>query len=253
MTAAEGHSALLEAILAGSLQAIGVASILLYIGSYLALQLGYVRGNGWLYPALNLVAALGFILSLLDQFNLYAMISEIAWAAISLVGLTRLYLAWRHRFSDEERACAARLVPTLSRSDTRRLLGLGAWRSLAPGEVLTREGQPVSHLIFVADGVCRIEIGGVLVASIGAEALIGELTYRSGAPATATVIVDRPARILAFDCAALQSFLARRPNIATAIEASVAGDLRAKLAETTRSLAENRGKRPLIRRRRTPV
>ena len=49
---------------------------------YLSLQLGLIRGDGWLFAALNLAASLSLILSLTAQFNLYSMMVEVAWAVI---------------------------------------------------------------------------------------------------------------------------------------------------------------------------
>jgi len=63
------------------------------------------------------------------------------------------------------------------------------------------------------------------------------VTYHTGEPATATVIVDAASRILAFERAALDSFLDRNEDIRAALEQSVAGDLRQKLAATTQTLA----------------
>jgi CRP-like cAMP-binding protein len=218
--------------------ALGVIGLLLYVGSYFALQLGLIRGDGWLFPALNLAAALSLILSLIEAFNPFAMAVQVAWTVISIIGLVRLYLVYRYlRFTDEERGAVARLVPGLSKDRARRLLAQGVWTDAAPGRVLAREGEPVGYLYYQAEGVCRIEIDGTAVASIGAGGLVGEMTFHTGAPATATVTVAAPARLLVFERRAFQSFLGRNEDIRAAIEQSVAGDLRRKLAATSRTLA----------------
>jgi CRP-like cAMP-binding protein len=188
-----------------------------------------------------LAASLSLILSLMAQFNLYSMMVEVAWAVISVIGLIRLYVIYKYfRFSDEEQAAAKRLGPGLAKDRVRKLLSLGNWSDVSPGHVLTREGRPVTHLIYVASGVCRIQIDGAIVATIGTGGLIGEITYHTGQPATATVIVDGPSRILAFDRGALEGFLSRNADIRTALEQSIASDLRCKLAATTQILAEDR-------------
>ena len=75
-------SALLSVLRDRAPDALGVLSLVLYLGSYLALQLGLIRGDGWLFPTLNLAASLSLILSLMAQFNLYFMMVEVAWAVI---------------------------------------------------------------------------------------------------------------------------------------------------------------------------
>lgn len=37
--------------------AIGILGVSLYLGSYAALQTGFLRGQGYLYPAINMAAA----------------------------------------------------------------------------------------------------------------------------------------------------------------------------------------------------
>jgi CRP-like cAMP-binding protein len=224
--------------LAGLADVLGAVGLLLYIGAYLALQLGLIRGDGWLFPALNLGGALCLILSLVDDFNVHVMLVEIAWAVISVIGLVRLYLLDRYfRFTEEERGAVARLAFGLPKDRARKLLALGAWTDAAPGLVLTREGEPVGHLHYLAEGTCGIEIEGRVVASVGTGGLIGEMTYNTGEPATATVIVATPARLLGFERRALEAFLGHNEDIRAAIEQSVAGDLRRKLATTSRALA----------------
>ena len=75
--------------------------------------------------------------------------------------------------------------------------------------------------------MCRIEIDGAMVAILGPGVLIGEMTYHTGEPATATVVVDAPARILAFERTGLEGFLQRNDDIRVTLEQSVAGDLAA--------------------------
>ena len=231
----------LNALPAGATSVLGVLALVLYIGGYLALQLGLIRGDGWQFPAINLVAAFMMISSLLRQFNPYSLTMEVAWVVISIVGLVRLYIIHKYfHFTDEEQAAAQRLVPGLAKDRARKLLSRGTWSDAAPGEVLTREGGPVTHLVYLAEGMCRIEIDGATVAILGPGVLIGEMTYHTGQPATATVVVDAPARILAFERNGLEGFLQRNDDIRVTLEQSVAGDLRRKLADTTRILAMDR-------------
>lgn len=219
----------------------GAVGLLLYIGSYSALQTGLIRGDGYLYPVFNLVAAVGVLVSLTVQFNLHAALTQTAWIAISLVGITRLYLIHKYlTLSDDEQAAVQRLVPGLAKDRARKLLGRGTWTTAPPGDVLTTEGEPVHHLTFIADGVCRIEVQGETVASIGTGGLVGEMTYHDGQSATATVVVEATARLLHFDRSALGEFLRRNEDIRSKLEHGIAGDLRSKLAATSRALADRR-------------
>lgn len=228
--------------------AVGALGLALYIGSFLALQLGLIRGVGYLYAFLNLLAASCVLVSLLEHFNLFAAIIQSAWILISIIGIARLYLVHRYlSLTGDERAAAHRLVPRLPKDRVRKLLAQGAWTDAVPGHVLATEGRPVENLVFVAEGVCRIEVGGVTVATVGPGGIIGEMTYLTGQPATATVIVETPARLLAFDRRRLGAFLDRHEDIGAELEQGIAGDLRGKLAATSRALAEGRAETDLAR------
>lgn len=71
---------------------LGVALVLL---AYLLLQARLLRGDGLAYQLMNLLGALGLILSLLfGSFNMAAFLMEVAWLLISLYGIVR---NWRLR------------------------------------------------------------------------------------------------------------------------------------------------------------
>lgn len=221
--------------------ALGALGLALYIGSYLALQLGFIRGDGYAYATLNLLAAAAVLGSLLEAFNLYAALGEIAWIAISLVGIVRLYVVRRFlRLTPEETAVARTLVPGLPRDRARRLLRLGDWRTLAPGETLAEQGAPVGALMVVTEGSCRIVHDGSAVAVVGPGAVIGEITLATGGPATATVAAATPVRLLRLERGRLLAFLRRNEDVEHALERAMADDMRRKLAETTRALALGR-------------
>jgi CRP-like cAMP-binding protein len=233
-----GHSGLFGFGVADTMGSLGVT---LYIGAYLALQLGLIRGNGYLYPALNLVAGAAVLFSLMDMFNRYSALTQIAWITISVIGIVRMYLVRRFlRLHPEEEKAANALIPLLARDRARRFLKNGEWRSGEAGEVLAREGEPLNALIYIADGRCRIERDGVPVAVSGPGGIIGEMTFRSGQAATATVVAETPTRRLHFEAAPLRRFLARNEDVGHALELSISADLRGKLASTTRRLAKGR-------------
>ncbi|OED36588.1 hypothetical protein AB833_26615 [Chromatiales bacterium (ex Bugula neritina AB1)] len=67
----------------------GLLGVLLYIGSYMALQLGYLDGNSLKYSVLNGFAATFVLLSLLKDFNLASALIQLVWITISLGGMYR--------------------------------------------------------------------------------------------------------------------------------------------------------------------
>lgn len=89
--AAVGDAPLIDPMLA---EIVGIGGTVLILGAYLALQAGWLRADGAAYSLVNMAGALMVILSLTAAFNSAALILEIAWVLISLIGLYRL---WRRR------------------------------------------------------------------------------------------------------------------------------------------------------------
>lgn len=218
---------------------LGALGVLVYIGAYLALQLGVIRGDGYAFPSLNLAASLAILVSLGQHFNPFSATIEIAWTVISIIGISRLYIVSRYvRLSADERAVTRALIPGLAKDRAKALLAIGRFKDHGPGSVLAVEGVKLTDLSLVIEGLCRIESGGQKVATIRDGALVGELTYATGQPATASVVVEVPTRLFQVDAGTLRAFLAKNPDIAREMELSISGDLRAKLIDTTRRLAE---------------
>ena len=65
----------------------GVAAIIVI---YLLLQLGKISSSSVYFSLFNALGAILIIISLLDHYNLSAMVVEVFWLIISLVGILRV-------------------------------------------------------------------------------------------------------------------------------------------------------------------
>lgn len=66
---------------------IGLVGAALYLGSYAAVQIGRMDGNGTAYTVANTLAAALVLISLFDKYNTASVVIQVAWLSI---GLTRL-------------------------------------------------------------------------------------------------------------------------------------------------------------------
>ena len=71
---------------------LGNIGISLIIISYFLLQLSKIKASGLFYSIANLFGALLVIISLLKDYNLSALIIEIFWVGISIIGIIRRIL-----------------------------------------------------------------------------------------------------------------------------------------------------------------
>lgn len=66
----------------------GYAGVLLVVLAFLLLQVQKLHGNGWIYQLMNVLGAIGLILSLVfGSFNLPAFLMELGWALIGIYGI----------------------------------------------------------------------------------------------------------------------------------------------------------------------
>lgn len=153
--------------------------------------------------------------------------------AFTLVNIGQIALiAYRNRvsrFNDEEQAFYTQVVPTLEPFQMRRLLQTGMWRDGRPGVELTRQGEPVSHLVFLRSGAASVFVDGRRVGDCSEGDLIGEISIRTGKPAIATVVADTSIRYFALERDALRRLITADPEIAMAVDVSNRLDLEIKL------------------------
>lgn len=223
----------------GVLNAIGIVGVSLYIANYTALQTGFVRGQGYVYPTVCLIAASCVLASLMQDFNLSSAVIQITWIAISIVGIARMYvLGITARFSEEERLFINHMTSGLPEHRVRALLDTGMWLNADPATVLTREGRPVDHLSFVASGKANVIVGDKTIAVSGAGMAIGEITYLSGEPATATVEVAEQMRLIRFEADKLRAYLQKNQDIGAVLEQNMANHLRSKLVSMSETASQ---------------
>ena len=162
-------------------------------------------------------------------------------AATLLLLARRLYRNKSVRFTGEEEGMVAALLVGLSPSRARHLLDQGFWLSGQSGDVLTREEEPVGHLYYLASGEARVMSQGRQVGICRTGDLIGEVTVLSGDQASATVILNGPARFWCAPAKVLRPYLEAHDEVARAIEHGFNASLRAKLRATNRTIIEGAG------------
>lgn len=216
----------------------------------IALHLGYA-----LLVAAMLAPRLAVLRALVALAALAGLVRALAWtgdavaaswtALLLLVCLVLLGRAWLERravrFTDEEKAMVESLVAGLSTAGARHLIDQGLWLNGKTGDVLTREGEPVDHLYFLAEGEARVISGGRQVGTCRAGDLVGELTVLSGETASATVILNGPARFWCAPAENLKPYVEAHEDIRRALEHGFATALKAKLRASNRAIAEAGG------------
>lgn len=149
---------------------------------------------------------------------------------VNVVQIARQWHANRRaKFSPEEQQLVAERLSSLSRSDARHVLNMGVWVDGTPGTILTTQGDPVQHLVYLVAGEVDIHSDGTRVGACVPGNFVGEMSVLDGGPASATATVATPSRYWLIPAQHLRDLHRSNPDIAAAFELGIARDLRTKI------------------------
>jgi CRP/FNR family transcriptional regulator, cyclic AMP receptor protein len=122
-----------------------------------------------------------------------------------------------------ERLQAIHLFSQLSLGQRRMVARLIDELLADPGEELMREGELGYEVVFVEEGSADVLQDGVLINTVGAGDMIGELAVlETGAPRTATVVVASPLRGMVLTSHFMRDLRQHMPDVAQAIDRAAA-------------------------------
>ena len=188
----------------------------------------------WLRSLAIASGVAGFVYSAWWLHDPIGVFWETAFTSVNVVQL--LLIKYRNvtaLFSEDDRELYFRIFPQLEPYQMRRLLKTGKWMTAPAGTELTRQGELVSHLYFLSSGCLEVLIGSVKVGVCGPKSLIGEISFASGQPATATVVSRDQIRYFAFEQDALHKLMRADPEIGRAVEGSLRRNLETTLIQRT--------------------
>jgi len=218
----------------------GYLGVAVYLGSYVALQLGFIRGSGYHYAFLNMIAASLLLISLYENFNLASAIIQGSWILISLVGITRVFLInHRLRFNEEEAYLIDKGLEAMPKPLSRRLLNAGVWRDVQPGVALTTEGEQVENLHFLIEGMAGVYFDDSKLAEIR-EGFIGEMNVMQPGPASATVRVEQPSRVFSISGEVLRRMCRADPEFRAFLDQHLNAAVKSKLIEANSKMTRKR-------------
>ncbi|WP_157973599.1 Crp/Fnr family transcriptional regulator [Tropicimonas sp. IMCC34043] len=156
---------------------------------------------------------------------------ESALVVVNLLQIARLWYRSRvARFLPEDRLLAETVLQIRDPALARSLLDGGFWTDLPEGSELVHQGQPPSHLTFLASGAAGVRRDGATLAEVGPGAFVGEMSiFDPEGMASATVVVSRPVRCWRISFERLRHWQRAQPDLSAAIEAGLARDMRQKI------------------------
>jgi CRP-like cAMP-binding protein len=220
---------------------IGHLGVVFYVGSYAALQSGLIRGSSYAYAVLNLIAASLVLVSLTNAFNAASALIQVFWIAISLIGITRIFVTQRRNvFSTEERQMLDDLFSSMPAPMARRFMSAGQWSDLSPGTILTTENEPVETLHYILSGQAIVRTDGHVVGDIP-RGFVGELNVLTSGPASATVEITAASRVFGITGEAIRALCKADDEIRLHVEQWLRTSIGRKLMEANARLSGSTG------------
>jgi CRP-like cAMP-binding protein len=208
----------------------GPLGVGIYLIAYFLLQIGKLRGHGYIYPALVITAAGCVLYTQQGNFNGPSAMIQASFIVISLIGIGQLVVRrCLARFTPDERALLASRFPDLDPGRARRLLAHGRWTRVRAGTVLCTFDQPVDGLLYVARGTVRCSLGDRDIYSCRDGFFVGEESVLTGAPATSRCVAETPLHCFRLDAARLRKLTRKDVVMRLAVHTAIAEEVRCKL------------------------
>jgi hypothetical protein len=206
--------------------------------SYALLAIAALMARGAARLFIALAAAVVLIHALVWSHDLVMLVwSGIILACCLFVLVRDLIVDRTVRFSAEEEGMLGGFLAGMPRHVARHLIDGGVWLNGTVGDEITREGQPVERVVYLASGEALVMSDARQVATCRAGDLIGEASILTGEAATATVVLAGPARFWCMPADALRAHLETDPELRTMIERAFARAVRTKLHASNRTIA----------------
>jgi hypothetical protein len=154
-------------------------------------------------------------------------------AGIFVINAVQVVILIRERrnavFNEEEKELHESLFKHFSSVQFKGMLKQATWVDAQPGEMLTEQGKPVVRLVLVVSGLASVDVDGTIVAYCKRHDFIGEMSFVSGEPATATVKTMIPTRFLMWTQDDLHKLLEHDDAIRVAMQTVLTKNLVSKL------------------------
>jgi hypothetical protein len=220
----------------------GLAGLALFLLAFGALVFGALPPISLGFLALNILAAALLTIAALGAVAPIAVVlALLAWIALALGGLARL---WRYNrvpvFSERERMLLERKLGNIPIDSARRFLRTGRWVEGKDGDMLTDQGTPITHLYYLATATAAVAVNGQTVGRAEAGSFIGELSALSDTPANATVTLIEPGLYFEIDAMLLRRLVRNDPTLGAFLNSSFAQDTGEKLKAMNLALASEK-------------
>ena len=207
---------------------------------YLAIFAALLGAVLWRSPrgSLGMIAIAGIIGAAYgyQAVGVYAIVLPLLVALVGGVQAASGLLAGRTaRFERHEQPLRRGLLSGMDRAKARSLIDQGLWIDAKAGDVLAKEGEPTTHLHWIAEGEAEVVVDGAATGSCGPRSLVGEASVFSGDPATGTVKLTTDSKLWSIEAATLLAYAEAHPDVRQILDHGFTRSLAEKLDALNRA------------------
>ena len=107
----------------------------------------------------------------------------------------------------------AKLFAGLTDKERAALKSVATLRHGKEGERIIEQGKPSGKMFIVLEGQAEVRVNGKLVATLPAQALVGEIEFLDKLPATADVLLLKETDLIELNHAALTDLMEKQPRL----------------------------------------
>jgi hypothetical protein len=162
----------------------------------------------------------------------------VQWNAIFiLINIYRISILIQEKmniaFTPEEQELYETQFQNFSPVEFMKMLRASTWRDVDSNEILAKEGEAISYLMLVYCGKADVVFDKKIIAEIKDGDFVGEMSFATDKPATATVVSKEPMRLLVWNKRSLKNLLTRNPSLHFAMQSILSSNLVEKLQRST--------------------
>ncbi len=139
------------------------------------------------------------------------------------------------RFERHEHSLRRGPFKGMNRGKARNLIDQGLWIDASAGDVLMREGEPVTHLHWVAEGAAEVLVEDEAAGTCGPHALVGEAGVFGDDPATGTIRLTADSKVWSIEAETLRAYAEAHPDIRQILDHGFTRSLADKLDAMNRA------------------
>ena len=111
------------------------------------------------------------------------------------------------------------------------------WIHFKPGEVITQQGRPVPDLNLIYNGTVDVDVDKEKVAELKDGQFVGEMSFLTEKPATATCVVKHDSELLVWKQEQFKELLKRNPSLYFTIQSLLSAQVSSNLVSSSKKIA----------------